>query len=108
MLLLYNAILVPYCHCLNAARCLLFSKQSIQNSLFLHSVVSSPLPNSLHPFFLSPVQVRGAVASPGGTTIYGIQAMEEKGARAAIIGAVQRATERAKELRPHPQDDTMQ
>ena len=42
------------------------------------------------------------MASPGGTTIHGIQVMEEKGARASIMGAVQRAAERAAELRPIP------
>ncbi len=45
-----------------------------------------------------PGQLKDAVASPGGTTIAGLHALEHGGFRAAIMDAVQAATERAREL----------
>lgn len=45
-----------------------------------------------------PAQLRAEVCTPGGTTIYGLHALEKGGLRAATIGAVEAATERAKEL----------
>jgi pyrroline-5-carboxylate reductase len=45
-----------------------------------------------------PGQLKDMVASPGGTTIAGIAALEEGGVRHTLISAVERATLRSKEL----------
>jgi pyrroline-5-carboxylate reductase len=47
---------------------------------------------------IHPAQLKDMVASPGGTTIAGIAALEEGGIRRSFIGAVERATERSREL----------
>ncbi|KAM4549338.1 pyrroline-5-carboxylate reductase 3 isoform 1-T1 [Odontesthes bonariensis] len=45
-----------------------------------------------------PAQLRSEVCTPGGTTIYGLHALEQGGVRAATMSAVETATERAREL----------
>ena len=45
------------------------------------------------------IQLKDAVASPGGTTIHGIQALERAGLRSALIEAFKASTDRAEEMR---------
>jgi pyrroline-5-carboxylate reductase len=47
---------------------------------------------------MHPVELREAVTSPGGTTIYAIRELEQAGVRAAFLNAIQAAMERSKEL----------
>jgi pyrroline-5-carboxylate reductase len=45
-----------------------------------------------------PGELKDEVASPGGTTIAGIYALEQKGFRGTVMDAVVKATERSREL----------
>jgi pyrroline-5-carboxylate reductase len=45
-----------------------------------------------------PAVLRGRVTSPGGTTITGLQVLEESGFRGTVMAAVQAAAERSREL----------
>ncbi|MCX6635448.1 MAG: pyrroline-5-carboxylate reductase, partial [Acidobacteria bacterium] len=49
-----------------------------------------------------PAVLNARVASPGGTTIAGVQAWEAGGLRATLMAAVKAATERAVELGTRP------
>ncbi|MBI4279430.1 MAG: pyrroline-5-carboxylate reductase [Armatimonadetes bacterium] len=46
-----------------------------------------------------PAVLRQRVTSPGGTTMAGLQVLEERGFREALVDAIARAAERARELR---------
>jgi pyrroline-5-carboxylate reductase len=47
---------------------------------------------------LHPGELKDKVASPGGTTIEGIHALEQGGLRAALMNAVRAATEKSRRL----------
>jgi pyrroline-5-carboxylate reductase len=72
---------------LDRATAMLLSAQTVRGSARLL------LETGLHPGAL-----KDMVASPGGTTIAGVAALEEGGLRRALIAAVERATVRAREL----------
>ena len=45
-----------------------------------------------------PAQLKDDVSSPGGSTIYALHHLEQSGFRASLIGAIERATNRCKEV----------
>lgn len=45
-----------------------------------------------------PSELKDMVTSPGGTTIHGLEVLEKRGVRGAVMGAVRAATERSKAL----------
>jgi len=49
-------------------------------------------------FARHPGELKDMVASPGGTTIWGLHALEKRGVRGALMEAVEQATLRSKEL----------
>ena len=55
---------------------------------------------------MHPGQLKDMVASPGGTTIAGIAALEDGGIRRTFISAVERATLRSRELGRHVRDSS--
>lgn len=71
--------------------------RDVATALAAHTVRGAAemvLRESLHPAVL-----KDRVASPGGTTIAGLQALEEHGFRASVMAAVVAATRRSDELR---------
>lgn len=51
-------------------------------------------------FWPTPTQVKDAVSSPGGTTIYGLQCLENGSYRGSLTAAVKAAADRAQEMDP--------
>jgi pyrroline-5-carboxylate reductase len=71
--------------------------RDVANALAVHTVRGAAemvIREEVHPAVL-----KDRVASPGGTTIAGLQALEEHGFRAAVMAAVVAATRRSDELR---------
>lgn len=47
---------------------------------------------------MNPIELRDHVCSPAGTTIAGVEMLEQGGINATIINAVKKSTERSREL----------
>ena len=53
----------------------------------------------IYNYYFNSSQIKYSVSSPGGTTIKGLQVMEDKGVRGALIGAVQATAEKTFSLK---------
>jgi pyrroline-5-carboxylate reductase len=70
--------------------------REIASELAIQTVIGSA--QMIRETKLHPAELREMVASPGGTTMAGIEILELRGLRYTVMSAVRAAAERAKEL----------